>query len=126
VLRVIDEAYETIDGDANKRLLFPLPTGRAMSNATMSCWMERKGFEARPHGFRATFRTWVEKKTDAEYEDKEAALGHAVDTETVRTYQRSDRLEKRRQLLECWEKFYWELEQLGPNSIWRVNYLFLL
>lgn len=38
-------------------LLFPSPTGKVLSDATMSRMMEREGMEYRPHGFRATFRT---------------------------------------------------------------------
>ena len=86
-------------------LLFPAPRGGAMSDATMSRFMERCGYTARPHGFRATFRTWVEEKTDAPYEVKEACLGHVVDGDVTRAYQRSDRLELRRALLEDWSGY---------------------
>lgn len=85
--------------------LFPTARGKPMSDATMSRMMEREGFEARPHGFRATFRTWVEECSDASYEVKETALGHQVGTEVERAYQRSDLLEKRRLLLEQWADF---------------------
>ena len=76
-----------------------------MSDATMSRFMEREGYDARPHGFRATFRTWVEEQTETEYEVKETALGHKVDKGIVGAYQRSDRLGKRRVLMECWNKY---------------------
>ena len=85
--------------------LFAGYQGRPISDMAMSKLMQRQGLEARPHGFRATFRTWVEEQTDAPFEVKEACLGHAVDSETVSAYQRSDRLAKRRALLEKWEKF---------------------
>jgi len=86
-------------------LLFPSPRGKPMSDATMSRMMEREGMTARPHGFRATFRTWVEECTDAAYEVKETALGHQVGSDVERAYQRSDLLEKRRALLENWATF---------------------
>ncbi|GMG82699.1 site-specific integrase [Paralimibaculum aggregatum] len=86
-------------------LLFPSPKGKPMSDATMARFMEREGYEARPHGFRSTFRTWVEECTDAPYEVKEACLGHIVDGAVVRAYQRSDRLERRRELMESWSSF---------------------
>lgn len=85
--------------------LFAGYMGRPISDMAMSALMRRQGLKARPHGFRATFRTWVEEQTDAPFEVKEACLGHAVDSETVSAYQRSDRLAKRRALLERWEKF---------------------
>jgi integrase len=87
------------------KLLFPAPNGKAMSDATMARFMEREGYSERPHGFRATFRTWVEEQTTAEYEVKETALGHKVDVGIVGAYQRSDRLDKRRVLMEQWEAF---------------------
>ncbi len=46
-------------------LLFPSPSGKPMSDATMARFMEREGYDARPHSFRSTFRTWVEECTDA-------------------------------------------------------------
>jgi integrase len=86
-------------------LLFPSPTGKVLSDATMSRLMEREGLDYRPHGFRATFRTWVEEKTDTPYEVAEAVLGHVVEADVARAYQRSDRLEKRRTLVASWEKY---------------------
>jgi integrase len=95
-------AAKALSGGA---LLFPSLKGKALSDAGMAALMKREGYAARPHGFRATFRTWVEEKTKADYETKEAALGHMVDTGVVRAYQRSDRLEKRLTLLKQWAKF---------------------
>lgn len=83
--------------------LFPALKEKPISDMAMSTFMKREGYEARPHGFRATFRTWVEEHTDAPFEVKEAALGHIVDAGVVGAYQRSDRLEKRRKLMEQWE-----------------------
>lgn len=71
----------------------------------MSVFMRREGYTVRPHGFRATFRTWVEEQTETPYEVKEAALGHRVDNEVVRAYQRSDRLQKRLRLMRQWSIF---------------------
>jgi integrase len=83
-------------------LLFPSPTGKILSDATMSRLMEREGLDYRPHGFRATFRTWVEEQTDTPFEVAEAVLGHVVEGEVARAYQRSDRLNKRRTLICAW------------------------
>jgi integrase len=89
----------------NQDLLFPSPTGKVLSDATMSRLMERKGLDYRPHGFRATFRTWVEEQTDTPFEVAEAALGHTTESSVVRAYQRSDRMEKRWQLGRMWELY---------------------
>lgn len=90
---------------SEQALLFPSPTGKVMSDATMSRFMEREGLDYRPHGFRATFRTWAEEQTDAEWEVKEASLGHKVGSHVERAYQRSDLLDKRRVLLEAWNEY---------------------
>ena len=79
--------------------------GKPMSDMAMSKLMKRRGLAARPHGFRAAFRTWAEEQTDFAFEVKESALGHNVDRGAVAAYQRSDRFEKRRHLLESWEEF---------------------
>lgn len=89
----------------DQELLFPSPSNKPMSDATLARYMERDGLCYRPHGFRATFRTWAEEQTDAEYEVKETALGHKVGSNVERAYQRSDLLEKRRKLLQRWSKY---------------------
>jgi integrase len=85
--------------------LFPAYKGQPLSDAAMAKVMKNAGLEARPHGFRATFRTWAEEQSDAAFELKEACLGHAVDTGVVGAYQRSDRLVKRRALMTTWAEF---------------------
>lgn len=85
--------------------LFPALKQQPISDMAMSSFMKREGYEARPHGFRATFRTWVEEQTDTPFEVKEAALGHMVDAGVVGAYQRSDRLDKRRALMNEWSKW---------------------
>ncbi len=100
-ISITENARNSTDGNH----LFTSYRGKPISDATMSTFMKRNGYSARPHGFRATFRTWVEEQTDTPYEVKETALGHLVDTRTVQAYQRSDRLEKRRILMEEWSRF---------------------
>ncbi|MGD9786192.1 MAG: tyrosine-type recombinase/integrase [Hyphomicrobiaceae bacterium] len=91
-----------VDRRSGQTLLLPSPTGKPMSDATLARFMERDGLDARPHGFRATFRTWAEEQTNVPYEVKETILGHKVGSNIERAYQRSDLLEKRRELLERW------------------------
>ena len=76
-----------------------------MSDAAMSKFMKDNGFKERPHGLRATFRSWADEKTNADWETKEMSLGHAVGSKVERAYQRSDLLQKRRDLLNQWAKF---------------------
>lgn len=85
--------------------LFPSVGGKPLSDAGMAAVMKRQNLAARPHGFRATFRTWVEEQTETPFEVKESALGHIVDSEVVRAYQRSDRFERRRALMRLWQQY---------------------
>lgn len=100
-LCVIEQAHKY----EGSNLLFPSAKGKPLSDATMSRFMEREGYDARPHGFRATFRSWAEECTDASFEVKEACLGHVVDRGVVGAYQRGDRLSKKLELLEKWQIF---------------------
>ncbi|WP_171181008.1 site-specific integrase [Ruegeria sp. HKCCD8929] len=96
---------ETVRTEKRGPYLFTSYRGKPMSDMAMSVFMKREGHIARPHGFRATFRTWAEEQTDTPYEVKESALGHQVDSDVVRTYQRSDRLKKRQMLMVAWAGF---------------------
>lgn len=89
---------------SSNEFLFPAYKGKPLSDMAMSSLMKREGYEARPHGFRATFRTWAEECTDAPFEVKEAMLGHNVDQGVVAAYQRSDRMRAKRALLKRWSK----------------------
>lgn len=100
-LRVIEQAPK-FDGSS---LLFPSAKGKPLSDATMSRFMEREGYKARPHGFRATFRSWAEECTDTPFEVKEACLGHIVDRGIVGAYQRTNRLKSRQLLLMEWSQY---------------------
>lgn len=77
--------------------------GGPISDMTMSKHMRTKGLAARPHGFRASFRTWAEE-TGKRYEVAEAALGHSIGNRVERSYQRSDLLEERRVLMDSWAR----------------------
>lgn len=98
---IVAKARTLTDGD----YLFPSVGGKPLSDAGMAAFMKRQGLAARPHGFRASFRTWCEEQTDTPFEVKESALGHVVDTDVVRAYQRSDRLEHRQALILLWEHY---------------------
>jgi integrase len=58
-----------------------------------------------PHGFRSTFKVWSVERTDFSDELSESALAHSKGDKTVQAYLRSDRLEKRRPLMQAWADF---------------------
>jgi integrase len=96
--RVIDMARP----HARNGFLFPNTRGGVISDMTLSRHMERRGLEARPHGFRTSLRTWLAEATDAPHEVAEAMLAHVVDGGVVRAYRRTDYLEQRAKLAERW------------------------
>lgn len=85
--------------------LFPSPRKEVISDATMSRHMERRGMDARPHGFRTSLRTWLAETTDAPHEVAETMLAHVSDGAVVRAYRRTDYLDQRRVLIERWGDF---------------------
>lgn len=87
---------------ARNGYLFPNNQQGVISDMTLSRLMERRGLEARPHGFRTSLRTWLAEATDAPHEVAEAMLAHVTDSGVVRAYRRTDFLEQRRVLAERW------------------------
>ena len=97
-LRVIDLARP----HARNGFLFANSQKGVISDMTLSRHMERRGLEARPHGFRTSLRTWLAEATDAPHEVAEAMLAHVTDRSVVRAYRRTDFLDQRRALAERW------------------------
>jgi len=96
--RVIDAARPF----ARDGFLFANTRKGVISDMTLSRHMQRRGLEARPHGFRTSLRTWLAEATDAPHEVAETMLGHVTDSGVVRAYRRTDFLEQRRALAERW------------------------
>lgn len=82
--------------------LFPSMRRGVISDATMSQLMKRRKLEARPHGFRSSFRTWCAEATDVRREVAETALAHSSGSKVELSYRRTDFLEQRRALMERW------------------------
>lgn len=88
-----------------KGFLFPNSRQGVISDMTLSRHMERRGLEARPHGFRTSLRTWLAEATNTPHEVAEAMLAHVVDGSVVRAYRRTDFLEQRALLAERWADY---------------------
>lgn len=87
-------------------LVFPSSTGRKLSDMVFAMLLRRGGQGAvTTHGFRSTFRDWVDSETDFPGDLAEAALAHLVGDETERAYRRGDALAKRRHLMDVWAAF---------------------
>ena len=91
--------------------IFPGLNGKPLSDMALSelmRGMKTRGeitSEAVPHGFRATFRTWLAEQTSYPDEIRKAANGHKVSDAVKASYERTDFFEKRRKLMNDWSKF---------------------
>lgn len=65
-------------------------------------WRDADGREAVPHGFRATFSTWVDDTQPQEREAAEKALAHEVGNKVSGAYRRSDLFDRRVPLMRAW------------------------
>jgi integrase len=119
-IAVLRKAKSTAVSD----IVFPSPTGKALSDMALSelmRGMRERGellSEAVPHGFRSTFRDWAAEQTSFSEEIRKVASGHTVGNAVDRAYQRTDLLDKRRELMTLWGAF---TEKLSPKARRRTN-----
>lgn len=102
---LVPEALAVIEAakvHARDGFLFPSVRKGVISDANMSRMMERRGMDARPHGFRSSLRDWLAEATEAPHEVAETVLGHVTGGAVVNAYRRTDFLEQRRALLVRW------------------------
>ena len=99
-LEVLHEARKLSDGSG---LVFPSPSGRTLSDSTISKLIRENGIPAVPHGFRSSFRDWC-GETGAAREVAEACLAHTVKG-VEGAYFRSDLLLRRRELMQAWAEY---------------------
>ncbi len=91
--------------------VFPSASGKPLSDLTLNQLM--RGMRERgeltvnavPHGFRSTFRDWAAEQTNYPDEIRKAASGHTVGNQVHAAYQRTDLLQKRRNLMNDWSNF---------------------
>ncbi|MDB0012015.1 integrase arm-type DNA-binding domain-containing protein [Paracoccaceae bacterium] len=78
---------------------------KPLSENTFNKLMKELGLEVHAHGFRTSFRTWTQEKTNYPREIAEAALAHSLRDKAEAAYARSDLLEKRAVMMEAWAQF---------------------
>ncbi len=86
-------------------LIFPSSTGRALSAEALTNFLKRTHPGISVHGFRSSFRVWGAEMTEFSETLLELCLAHAIQSETVLAYQRSNLLEKRRSIMNAWAKY---------------------
>lgn len=102
-IAVLEQARRLSGGQG---LVFPgTRVGRPLSENTFVRLLRNLGYEADAHGFRTSFKTWVQERTNTPREVSEAALAHVISNKAEAAYARSDLFEKRRKLMERWAAF---------------------
>ncbi len=111
-LEILEECRALEDGSG---LVFPSTRyGRPLSDMTLSKLLKELGFAAHVHGFRTSFKTWAQERTNAPREVSELALAHGIQDKAEAAYARSDLFEKRRALMERWAGY---LGQYSKNIV---------
>jgi len=78
---------------------------KPLSENTFNKLIKELDLDVHVHGFRTSFRTWTQEKTNYPREIAEAALAHSLNDKAEAAYARSDLLEKRAEMMEAWAQF---------------------
>lgn len=97
---VVRAATELSDG-----YLFAGLTKGFVSDQGVTKALQRIAPDATIHGFRTSFRTWVQDTDACSYEVAETVLGHTVGGKVERSYARSDLLDRRRIVMDKWAAY---------------------
>ena len=104
--RVIAILEEMKGARRSDDFVFP---GRKPGRPLSYTWLLMLMREMRPgftvHGFRSAFKDWCADCTTYPDFVSEAALAHVVADRVAAAYRRTDLLEKRRELMEVWERY---------------------
>ncbi|WP_386173742.1 tyrosine-type recombinase/integrase [Sulfitobacter sp. R86518] len=114
-LEVLSQARKLGPSDG---LVFPgTKYGKPLSDMTLSKLTKALGYDVDVHGFRTSFKTWTQERTNTPRDVSEAALAHTVKDKAEAAYARSDFFDKRRNLMERWHAYLNGLK----NSIVRIS-----
>lgn len=97
------ESY-LIEASKRQGLSFPSGAGKVIDNSATKKFLSRSPFTTTVHGFRASFSTWC-ADNGKDPVIREMCLCHQVESTVALAYQRSDRLEERRKLLQEWADY---------------------
>ena len=114
-MMVLVPAYNMREGGpSDDDLIFPSPTGRELSDSTLSKLMRELGLPGVPHGFRSSFRDWA-AESGVPREVAEECLSHVVGG-VEQAYRRSDLLQQRLKVMERWSDYIKECRARRPRT----------
>lgn len=95
---------EGMDKGAPDAMVFS-SAGAIPSNNFLTALLKRMDLDVTAHGFRSTFKDWCQEFTAYPDEVSELALAHVNSDATRAAYARSELIDKRRLLMNDWERF---------------------
>ena len=102
-----DRALQILRGvpKPHRGFLFSNGHGKPLSNMAMLELLRGMRPGLTVHGFRSSFRDWAAEKTNFPNHVAEKALAHKVPDKVEAAYRRGELFEKRRKLMEQWQRF---------------------
>ena len=102
-IEILESARALNAGDG---FVFPgSRAGKPLSDMTLKNLVNELGFDVDIHGFRTSFKTWCQERTNTPRDVSEAALAHSIRDKAKAAYARSDLFQKRRGLMERWAAY---------------------
>ena len=86
-------------------LLFTANGKRPVTDTALQKRLNEMNEPGRPHGFRTSFRTWVEETDACAWDVSETVLAHSFKGPVERAYARSDLLDRRAVVMDKWAAF---------------------
>ena len=99
------ENAKALGGDDAAAIFASPDTGEAPSDNTLLNALHKVAKKATMHGFRSSFTTWAEEKTDAKDTMIKVCKAHDVGDATEKAYNRAEYLEARRILMQAWADY---------------------
>jgi len=104
-IEILKEVWD-LTPDKPDSYIFPGSSGdgHLSTNAMLQC-IKGLNPDVTVHGIRSSFRDWAGDYTDFPREVAEAAIAHAVGSQSERSYRRGSALERRRRLMQEWQDY---------------------
>ena len=113
-LAILQPLYECREQDDS--YVFPgMKPNKPLSSMSMLMTLRRMQKGLTVHGFRSTFRDWCAEETHFHPDIAEAALAHVINNKARAAYERGDKLEKRRELMERWADYCLQSGPVGRS-----------
>jgi integrase len=96
-------------------------TGKPLSNMALLELLRGVRPGVTTHGFRSSFRDWAAECTSFARDVVEMALAHTISDRVEAAYRRGDLFQKRRKLMEQWERFLAKPIPAEGNNVVRIK-----